>query len=71
MCPASLGPEKWRIRTMRTQENTKTPIFESNIPVLDREFDLDSPGLSDFVLLYLEAEEDRYIMRFNEKPDDE
>lgn len=50
---------------MNTQHYSRTPEFQSNIPLLDREFDAKSPELDDFILSHAQAQnEDFYMMGF-------
>lgn len=50
---------------MNTQRQTKTPEFQPNIPLLDREFDTKSSEIEDFILFHAQIQsEDISVMGF-------
>ena len=51
---------------MTTQYHLRTPAFQPNIPLLDRDFDSRSPEIDDFILSHARAQnEDFYMMGFD------
>ena len=52
---------------MNTLYHLRTPEFQPNIPLLDRDFDSKSPEIDDFILSHAQAQnEDFYMMEFDE-----
>lgn len=50
---------------MHTQNYIRTPEFQPNIPLLDRDFDTKSPEIADFILSHTQDyAEDFYFMVF-------
>lgn len=52
---------------MNTQYHLRTPEFQPNIPLLDRDFDSKSPEIDDFISSHAQAQNhDFYVMGFDE-----
>jgi hypothetical protein len=50
---------------MNTQHNLKEPYFQANTPLLDKDFDLFSPEVIDFISSQKSSKEDPpYMMSF-------